>query len=233
MLEVDPNFVKRNPRAPDFFRGHVPEGTFDEFLKNSLDIDLVDTPLSFFQLLLLFNIWVNIKWFDYYYEQVFVALPWGPLFINMMDSQSALDTLATNTLKKDFKTNMLAFFDLDVLIKTRINVDNFIDKGHFNNNLSTLLDVSRNIKNRGEWQFQTPFRNIVWTKNNEDIINNAHMSHIDTFKDLNEHVSLSALEHSYLTIWQDVAQMILVDGFGLCVLVTLVVSDILLFKAGD
>ena len=56
LFEVDPNFVKRNAYIPNFFKGHMVDGTFDEFLKKSLHIDLVDIPLSFFQLLLLYNI---------------------------------------------------------------------------------------------------------------------------------------------------------------------------------
>ena len=151
----------------------------------------------------------------------------------MVESQIALDTLTTNTLKKDLKENMLAFFNLNILIKTRVNVEDFTDPWRLNHNLSSLLDVSLNVKNRGEWQFQIPFRNIVWTKNNEDIINSAHISYIDSLKDLDDTVNLSALEHSYLTLWEDVIQIILVNGIGLGVLMTLVVGDILLFRAGN
>ena len=52
----------------------------------------------------------------------------------------------------------------------------FIDRYNKNPNLRNLLDVSERIDKRGEWQFQIPFRNIIYTKNNENIINFEHIS---------------------------------------------------------
>ena len=94
----------------------------------------------------------------------------------MFESQALLDKFSIKVLNDDFQNNIAGLFDLNLLIKTRIDINNFIDKYNKNPNLRNLLDVSERIDKRGEWQSQIPFRNIIYTKNNENIINFEHIS---------------------------------------------------------